>query len=147
MPLYLTNEVSLQLPDELIDKTINIFSLSDDSPSEFSLVIARDQLQAGERLGNLADKQLRQLSSRLQDFKLLRRDDVMIDHHPALSADYQWHSQNGLLHQRQITLLTNEQTKNGRVVITITATFKSTPLPYWEEKFTAILKGLQLRKA
>jgi hypothetical protein len=146
MSVYVTNELTLQLPDGLKDRTINIFALADDTSSEFSLVLTREQLQEGERLESFVDRQTRLLSERLHEFCLLRRSELLLDQSPAIQTDYRWLSQNGLLHQRQVVLLAKKRAASDRLVLMLTATFPERPLPAWEAEFTALLGSLRLQK-
>jgi len=141
MSIFHANEFVLNLPEQLKDRSVNVFSLTDEGPSEFSVVIARDKLKSGETLAGYVERQLQLLGQRAPLFRLHHEKQLVVDKQPAIEADYSWMTQEGKMHQRQVAFLT---APSGTVLL-FTATCKEQIGPKWEAAFNEILASLRLR--
>jgi hypothetical protein len=65
---YQINEGSFHIPDQAQDRSVNMLVLNH-GPGGLTLVVTRDQLQAGEQLEGFLRRQLRTLSSQVKGFK------------------------------------------------------------------------------
>ena len=72
---YLTNEASLELPNDLTDRSVNML-MSRDGAS-VSYVITRDRLLEGEDLQQFIQRQLKDLSRQVSKFKELAREEAV----------------------------------------------------------------------
>lgn len=121
MSVYHAHEFLAVLPGGWKDKTINLFTLTDDGPSELSVVVSRERGRLGEPLERFAEQQIFALMSRLPLFKIHKRADTTLDGAPAVLVDYTWQSPDGKMHMQQVMAVA--QTQN--VVLVITASSKN----------------------
>lgn len=145
MGVYHANEFLFQLPDALKDKTVHIFSLTDDGPSEFSLVIARDTLQKGEDLGRYVVRQRELFSRNLPGFEHVSEASRTIDGRKALQTDHVWRTPNGRMHQRQVAVISPDSPADAPRALLITATCKDRLDAKWEAVLEETLATLRFR--
>lgn len=142
---FQANEFSTVLPEGLKDKTVNIFSLTDEGPSELGVVIARDRPLHGETLDTYAERQFKLLQQRLPLFRVLGKTMIEVDvepnKRPAVQVDYAWQSGEGPMHQRQVIVFAEA----AGVVLLFTATSKTRIEPKWEAVFNEMIVNLRLR--
>jgi hypothetical protein len=143
--LYRANDFSLDLPADLKDKTVHIFSLTDDQPSEFSLVIARDSLHDGEDLAGYLTRQRALFTRKLPGFELLQDREVLVDGRPGVEADHAWRAAEGRMHQRQVALVAEDRRGGRPQVLLFTATCKDTISVRWERAFAEMVKTIRLQ--
>lgn len=139
--MFQANEFCAPLPEGLKDKTVNIFSLTDDGPSDLSIVVARDRPVEGEALPAYVDRQLAVLRQRLPLFRIVERSDVELDRRPAVQVDYTWQSGDTQMYQRQVIV----HAEGAGVMLLISATCKARLEPTWEAMFDEFLAGFRLR--
>jgi hypothetical protein len=143
MNVFHANEFLTVLPQGLKDKTINVFSLTDEGPSELGVVIARDILRKGEDLDAYAARQLQAIGQQLPVYRLLKREDITLDGQPAMSMDCTWQGPEGKMFQRQVLLLV----KSSGVVLAISATTRGDRFEAkWESMFSEFLTNFRLRQ-
>lgn len=142
MATFHATEFSLSLPEALKDKTINIFSLTDEGPSALGVVISRDRALEGEKLHAYAERQLTLLQQRLPLFRIVKNGDVTLDGQPALEVDYTWQNGADQMYQRQVFV----HAPASGVMVLITATCKGARIePQWEAMFRELLADFRLR--
>lgn len=143
MNVFHANEFLAVLPQGLKDKTVNVFSLTDDGPSELGIVIARDKLGKGEELDAYVARQLQAVAQRLPVYRLLKREDIKVDGQPAMSMDCTWQGPEGKMFQRQVILVA----KPAGVVLAISATTRGDRFEAkWEAMFNEFLTNFRLRQ-
>lgn len=141
MNIFHANEFVTVLPEGLKDKTVNIFSLTDEGPSELSVVVARDKPQKGEDLETYSVRQLGLLAQRLSTFRIVKREPTKLDNEPAVLVDYTWQSPEGKMFQRQVIVFV----KATGGALLITATSRDQLAPKWEAAFASMLQNFRLR--
>lgn len=145
MPIYRTNELSLDLPRQLKDKSLHIFTAVEDGPSPFSLVISRTPVAASETLAGFGRRLLGEISRALADFQLLRNVPTTVDSEPALLLDYAWSNQGAPMRQCQVSLL--YAPAPGVVqAVQITATMAVPTDESWTALFDDVLSSVQLNR-
>ncbi|EYF04712.1 DcrB-related protein [Chondromyces apiculatus] len=142
MTSFQANEFSTRLPEGLKDKTVNVFSLTDDGPSDLSVVVIRDRPLQGEALAVYVERQLGVLQQRLPLFRILHRGEAVLDGEPAVQLDYTWMSGPTAMFQRQVILYAP---LSGGVLL-VSATCKGRLEPAWEEMFGAFLADFRLNR-
>ncbi len=141
MTTFQANEFSARLPEGLKDKTVNIFSLTDDGPSDLSVVVARDRPTEGEGLTAYADRQLKLLQQRLPLFRVANQADIFLDGQPAVQVDYTFQSGQTQMFQRQVIVYAPAR----GVMLLLSATCKGRLEPKWEAMFGELLADFRLR--
>jgi hypothetical protein len=140
--IFHANEYVLNLPDGLRDKSVQIFSLTDEGPSEFSVVVTRERPGPGETVERFVERGVASLLSRLPLFRVLEREVVRIDDQPAIVTEYAWQSPEGKACQRQAVVYT----KGPNLMIVVTATYRGDSMPAkWKAMFGELLAGFRLR--
>lgn len=104
MQVYHGNEFLVALPEGLRDKTVHLFALTDEGPSEVSIVVARERPKAGETVELFVERLTSGLLSQLAAFRMLKRESCTIDNQPAVRLEYNWNSPQGKMAQRQVIL-------------------------------------------
>jgi hypothetical protein len=140
--MYQANEFTTTLPEGLKDKTVHIFSLTEDGPSPLAVIVTRERPQEGETLEAYVARQTQLLQKRLPLFRVLARRDATIDGQPAAQLDYAWQSAtDGTMFHRQVMLFAPA----AGVILIVTATAKTRLEPQWEAMFNEFVAGLRLR--
>jgi hypothetical protein len=70
-----------------------------------NLVVTRDMLGPSDTLDGYADRQLSELSKRLQEFELVARTERTLGGQPAQELHFEWLGQAGPLEQRLVIVL------------------------------------------
>lgn len=141
MSIYHGNEFIVALPEGLKDKTVHIFSLTDEGPSELSVVVARERPKAGETVELFAERLASALLGRLPMFRLLERKQVRVDNQPAISTDYTWNSPEGKMFQRQVIVYAKAQNQ----MLLVTATCRGDKIAAkWEAMFGDFVNNFRL---
>lgn len=144
MATYHTNELMFELPANLKDKTHHIFSLTDEGPSPFSLVISRHPIGEEETLESYGQRLASELGQSLPRFELIGSRLIFVAGRSSWGLEYRWLNQGQWLHQRQAILF--HQVKAGeRLAVQVTATVAGEFSERWKQAFTAILGSIQLR--
>jgi hypothetical protein len=87
---FVAQEFTIEgLPPSLKDKTLNIFSLSDEGPSDVSVVVARDKLRPGETLQQYTERQKTLMAQRMARLQLLGEGATQLDGQPAWWIDFE----------------------------------------------------------
>lgn len=142
MTTYNANEFVCTLPDELKDRTLNVFALRDDGPSDFNLVVSRDELSVGETPEAYIAKQLRMLSERVAGVTIVAQSRVLVDGEPAVLVDFYWSAPEGTMYQRQVTV----QVPGSARVVVLTGTTRQPLAGRYEQMMNGVLADLHFRR-
>ncbi|WP_166884660.1 DcrB-related protein [Massilia sp. CCM 8734] len=142
---YHSNHATFELPAQLKDKTMHMFTLSDNGPSEFSVVMSHADARGDDSLVNFADRLVTELGKSLPDFRLLGKAERTVDDTPAIELAYRWRSAGYLMHQRQvITMLPRTEAGDVHAML-IAATCLNPFTEEWNAAFDGILDSVKLR--
>ena len=134
---YVCNVATFDLPDDLVDRTVNML-MSHDGVS-VSYVITRDQLLEGERLEGFVSRQLKDLSRQVSKFKETSRSEVRLGVAErvalGLQIDASFKQQGREIFQRQAVV----QLPGGSRVLILTA---SAFRPFIDEEIAQWQKAL-----
>jgi hypothetical protein len=144
--VYLTNELSLELPAGLKDKTHHIFTLTDEGPSPFNIVIARNPVAEDETLESYGNRMVAELQRALPEYRLMERGQTVVDKEPALRLQYRWLNQGVPMKQTQVSVF-HTASPQLRQVIQITATTANDTSAEWDRVFDDVIASTRLRKA
>jgi hypothetical protein len=143
--IYNANNISFELPEFLKDKSVFMFSIVDDGPSDFNLVITRAPLNGNDDLNTYTARQVVELSSKLTSFKVLRQQDILVKETPAMFLDYTWASNIGPVQQYQVSFAATNPLGKVREVVMFTATCKGQFTPQWNETFRNVISSLKIQ--
>jgi hypothetical protein len=141
MSTYHANEFTLDLPEGLHDKSVQIFALADQGPSDLSVVVARERPHPGEAALGFANRTLTALSEQLALLTVLSKEAVELDGAPAIRTDYTWSSSQGKMFQRQVVA---HAVAHDQMLI-VTATCRDAMSPRAEAVFSAFLAKFRFR--
>ncbi|AVR97163.1 hypothetical protein C9I28_17080 [Pseudoduganella armeniaca] len=144
--LYHANHATFELPAQLKDKTMHMFTLRDDGPSEFNVVISHADVKPEERLEEFGDRLAMELTRALPRFQLKAMTERQVDGTPALELVYSWRNEAGTMHQRQVITLVAGSKPGTREALLIAATCLSAFSDEWNAAFEAIVDSIKLRR-
>ena len=112
MPRHEEKDVSFDVPRHWDDKSIVAFAAPRQAgqadqagqPIAANLVMTRDTLGERETLGDYADRQLTELTRRLDGFELHRREELSLGGAPAVSIRFGSRGSSGPLEQRLVVV-------------------------------------------
>ncbi|MEP7124241.1 MAG: DcrB-related protein [Byssovorax sp.] len=143
MSTYHANEFTLDLPEGMHDKSVQIFALANQGPSDLSIVVAREKPNQGEAMPAFANRTLTALSEQLPVLTVLSKEAVQLDGQPAIRTDYTWSSSQGKMFQRQVV---THAVAHDQMLI-VTATCRDAMSPEAEAVFAAFLAKFRFRDA
>jgi|SRR5579863_9047535 len=145
--IYRANKIEFELPEFFKDKSVFMFSLTEDGPSDFNLVITRCPLNGSDDLNTYTARQVVELSSKLAGFKVLRQQNMALKEIPAMFLDYTWNSNIGPMQQCQVSFVTADTLRKAQEVVMFTATCKDRFTPQWSETFRGIVGSLKIQNS
>lgn len=145
MPRHYTNELIFDLPEPLIDKTHHIFSLEEEGPSEFNLVINHHAIEQDESPQGYGSRLMAEMEKSLPRYQLHASGSMKIADQDALWLIYSWVQNNQKLHQAQANFFLDKG-PGKRQVIQITATTLGKFSDEWKQTFETFLSSIKLRQ-
>ncbi|MFB9242588.1 DcrB-related protein [Massilia antarctica] len=142
---YHSNHATFELPAQLKDKTMHMFTLSDTGPSEFSVVLSHADAQAEDTLSNFSERLLAELGKALPDFHLAGSFERTLDDTPAIELAYRWRNDSNLMHQRQVIVLLPGVQEGSQQALLIAATCVQAFSDEWNAAFDGMLASVKLR--
>ena len=143
---YHANSATFNLPDRLKDKSVHMFTLSDDGPSDFSMVISHADTQPGEQLEDFGGRLVAELTRALPRFQLRAMTKRLLGESPAVELAYSWRKDSNFMHQRQVISLTGGPLEGSVQAIMIAATCLQPFTDEWNTMFDEVLDSFQLRR-
>ena len=140
------DHASFELPARLKDKTMHMFTLKDDGPSEFSVVMSHADTQAEEKLEDFSDRLLKELTRALPKFQLRGLKETTLDGAPAIELAYSWRNDGNFMHQRQAITIVQGARPGTTQALMIAATCLAPFSEEWNGAFDALLASVKLRR-
>lgn len=112
MSRYENRDVSFDVPRHWEDRTMVAFA-APPRPGQTTapnVVMTRDTLSGEETIASYADKQLAELSKRLEGFELVSREERTIGGQPGIELSFTWRASTGELVQRLAMALGRRRT-------------------------------------
>jgi hypothetical protein len=144
--LYHANHATFELPAQLKDKTMHMFTLRDDGPSEFNVVVSHADVKPEEQLDQFGDRLAKELTRALPRFQLKAMTERTVDGTPALELAYSWRNEAAYMHQRQIITLVQGSKPGTTEALLIAATCLREFSDEWNTAFDAIVDSIKLRR-
>lgn len=142
---YHTNSATFELPAQLKDKSMHMFVVREDGPSEFSVVITHADVPAEESLADFGDRLQKELGRALPRFQLRGLKDCMVGGSPAIELAYSWRKDSNFMHQRQAVVLVGGPAPGSRQAMLIAATCPESFTDEWNAAFDGLLASMTLR--
>jgi hypothetical protein len=144
---FLANEVSFVRPESLKDKTFHVFTLTEFTPSPFSLVIGRSLAARDASLESLAQRLLGEVEKTLSHLQWIEPvTPTEVAGLEARQVEFRWRQQGQPIHQIQVMFL--HQDEHGqRLLMQITATSNNPKGMTTTERdvFTEVINSFELR--
>ena len=112
MSRYENRDVTFDVPRHWEDRTMVAFA-APPRPGQTTapnLVMTRDTLANDETITSYADKQLAELSRRLEGFELVGREEKTLSGQPGVELHFTWRASTGELEQRLAMVLGRRRT-------------------------------------
>ncbi|MDH0749410.1 DcrB-related protein [Pseudomonas sp. GD03842] len=139
---YRIHEADLEVPENWLDQTINIFRLpAVASAKEASFVISRDSIDNAGAFADYVAGQLASAEQQLPGFSLLQKWDFELNGCPAALVDYTWEREGHSLMLRQVFV------EHGAAVLITTLTTTVDDLPHHEMAWRKVMHSFTLRPA
>lgn len=146
MMVYQTNECVFPVDDAFQDRTINVLSLKEDGPSEFSLVVSRDALEVGDTLEGYVARQMQVLGSRTMDLKVHGQQKINVDKQQAIQTDFSWKIPEGVMFQRQVAVLVPRKGLAAQQIMIFTGTARDKLPDRWAASLEETLSNLHFKR-
>jgi hypothetical protein len=132
-----TTEFTATVPEGMHDRSVNVFTLTEEGPSDMTLTVTRDRLRPGEDLAGYIDRQLAQMQQRFAQLRVRRREAAVVGGYPGERLEVSWQSPSGPLTQRQVALVS----PLGPVMV-FGATFRGAPCSEHATAFEQFVAGV-----
>lgn len=142
---YHINSATFELPAQLKDKSMHMFVMRDDGPSEFSVVMSHADIEREESLADFGDRLHKELARALPRFQLRGLRDCLVGASPAIELAYSWRKESNFMHQRQAVVLVQGATPGSRQALLIAATCLNAFTDEWNSAFENLLASITLR--
>ncbi|WP_426170635.1 DcrB-related protein [Pseudoduganella sp. R-34] len=142
---YHTNSATFELPAPLKDKSMHMFVVRDDGPSEFSVVITQADVQREESLADFGDRLQKELGRALPRFQLRGLKECQVGGSPAIELAYSWRKDGNFMHQRQAIVLVEGPAPGTRQAMMVAATCLNAFSDEWNAAFDGLLASMTLR--
>lgn len=143
---YHTNAASFKLPAKLKDKSMHMFTLKDDGPSDFSMVMSHADTEPGEQVDDFANRLLQELGKALPKFQLKGMNQRTLDNSPAVELTYSWRNDGIFMHQRQVIALMGGPVEGSTQALLVAATCPKGFSDEWNATFDEVLGSVKLRR-
>lgn len=146
MMVYQTNECVFPVDDAFQDRTLNVLSLRDDGPSEFSLVVSRDALKMGDTMEGYIARQMKVLETRVMELTVLAQQKLTIDGQSALQTDFSWKVPEGVMFQRQVSVLVPKKGLAAQQMMIFTATARDKLSDRWAQSLKETIQNIHFKR-
>ena len=142
---YHTNSATFELPEPLKDKSMHMFVVRDDGPSEFSVVITQADVQREESLADFGDRLQKELGRALPRFQLRGLKECQVGGSPAIERAFRWRTDANSSHQRPALVGVDGPPPGTRQAMMVAATCLNAFSDEWNAAFDGLLASMTLR--
>ncbi|ENB7663019.1 DcrB-related protein [Enterobacter cloacae] len=145
MAEYILQEATLALPDVYKDRTMNLFTLSENGASEFTFVVSRASVKKDESVHDVATRLVRELEITVPDFNLTSSHMTNVDNHAAAELFYHFKNDGTTVFQKQTIILMDEHPA-GRKMVCYIGTCPGEFSDYYHNQYQAIIRSIKFHK-
>lgn len=145
MAEYILQEATLALPDVFKDRTMNLFTLSDNGASEFTFVVSRASAKHEDKVHDAATRLVRELEITVPDFRLESSQMTSVDGHPAVELFYQFKNDNSAIFQKQTVILLGDH-PGGQKLVCYIGTCPGEFSDYYHNQYREIIRSIKFHK-
>lgn len=139
MRTYHTEELLFDVPDEWVDRTMNIFVSSPGNQVPFNIVVTRDKL-TGEDLAPFVLDKLKELAKQVPKLSILGQRERKVGPLSGLEARMKFAAHGGLMYQHQVYVAYYDE------VLTFTASSSAKLGPQCDAYLEQVLSTIKFRK-
>lgn len=145
MAEYHLQEGTLEIPDLFKDRTMNLFTLSENNASEFTFVVSRATATHEDRVQQVAARLVKELENTVNNFRFESSAMTQIDGVPAIEIYYQFKNGEALIWQKQTIVLLDEEIR-GRKMVCYIGTCPDHFSEYYQKQYNAIISSIKFRE-
>lgn len=145
MATYQLQEASIDLPDVFKDRTMNLFTLSENNASEFTFVVSRATANRDDNVQSVSVRLAKEMDVTLQAFVLVSSQSVLIDGQQAIELFYHFKNGSAIIWQKQSVILLNDENQ-GRKIVCFIGTCPDKFSEYYQKQYRAIIASICFRK-
>jgi hypothetical protein len=116
MATYTLQEASIQLPDIFKDRTMNLFTLSENNASEFTFVVSRASAVHDDTVQKVAARIINEMSVTVPAFVSVTSQLIEIDNLPAVELFYHFENDGVEIWQKQSIVLLDDDAGGKKIV-------------------------------
>ncbi|GLU35883.1 DcrB-related protein [Trinickia caryophylli] len=136
--MYRIQEGTLSIPEEWIDKTMNVFVSASTGTEGVSFVVTRESLPWGMRFDEYTANEVQKLAKQMPDYQLIGGEPAEVNGRAAYTHEYRWKNNGMPLHQ----LLT--MVEYGKRVLMLTFTVPGSLSDTQRVQVRQIVESLEL---
>ncbi|MEB5972960.1 DcrB-related protein [Pantoea dispersa] len=142
MAIYTLQEASLELPDVFKDRTMNLFTLSENNASEFTFVVSRASALHDDTVQKVAARVIQEMSTTVQAFNSVTSQLIVVDGLPAVEAFYHFENGGVQIWQKQTILLLDDE-PGGKKIVCYIGTCPGHFSEYYQKQYRAIIDSIK----
>lgn len=142
MATYTLQEASIQLPDIFKDRTMNLFTLSENNASEFTFVVSRASAVHDDTVQKVAARIIDEMSVTVPAFVNVTSQLIEIDNLPAVELFYHFENDGIEIWQKQSIVLLDDEA-GGKKIVCYIGTCPGRFSDYYAKQYQEIIGSIK----
>ncbi|WP_205950412.1 DcrB-related protein [Pantoea stewartii] len=142
MAIYTLQEASLELPDIYKDRTMNLFTLSENSASEFTFVVSRASASSDDSVQKVAARIIKEMGTTVEAFTNITSQFTIVDGVQAVELFYHFENGGVQIWQKQTVVLLDEPL-GGKKIVCYIGTCPSQFNEYYQKQYQTIINSIK----
>lgn len=142
MATYTLQEASIQLPDIFKDRTMNLFTLSENNASEFTFVVSRASAVHDDTVQKVAARIINEMSVTVPAFVSVTSQLIEIDNLPAVELFYHFENDGVEIWQKQSIVLLDDDA-GGKKIVCYIGTCPGRFNAYYTKQYHEIINSIK----
>lgn len=142
MATYTLQEASIVLPDIFKDRTMNLFTLSENNASEFTFVVSRASAFYDDTVQKVAARIINEMSVTVPAFVSVTSQLIEIDNLPAVELFYHFENDGAEIWQKQSIVLLDDDA-GGKKIVCYIGTCPGRFNDYYTKQYQEIINSIK----
>jgi len=142
MATYTLQEASIELPDIFKDRTMNLFTLSENNASEFTFVVSRASAFHDDTVQKVAARIINEMSVTVPAFVNVTSQLIEIDNLPAVELFYHFENDGAEIWQKQSIVLFDDDA-GGKKIVCYIGTCPGRFNDYYTKQYHEIINSIK----
>lgn len=142
MAIYTLQEASLELPDIFKDRTMNLFTLSENNASEFTFVVSRASANYDDTVQKVAARIISEMKTTVEAFENVTSQVIVVDGLPAVELFYHFENGGVRICQKQTVLLLHEEA-GGKKIVCYIGTCPGQFSEYYQKLYQSVINSIK----